>query len=363
MGYSIRSGFGVAAICVFAAAQSGRAETGFETYGSLNQAFVSVDDGTETTHFYADNGHAPSRVGLWYRGNLEGGGQARFNFETALGFSTSDQASVAENNDLRINLGRTSLRKLEGIWVTPASGTISFGQGSTATDGITESDFSGTDVIAYVGVADLAGGFRFRESGQAPSDISIGDVFNSLDGARRFRLRYDTPSFGGFVFSFSGGKELLNQDDDNAYYGIAARYSEDNGDFTVGGGLGYDWVSGGTETLSGSVAGLHKPTGVSLALASGTQTAGADGAYIYVKLGYQKDWVRWGRSFLSIDYNDGGDFVVGGSDSASVGLAVVQMIDAINLELFAVYRTHKLDTPGTNFQDIDAFAVGARWQF
>jgi hypothetical protein len=127
--------------------------------------------------------------------------------------------------------------------------------------------------------------------------------------------------------------------------------------------LGYSWIGGGEELLAGSVAALHKQTGLSAALSAGAQQEGND-EYVYIKLGWQsKDIVAWGTTAFSIDYNDGENYAIDGSDSSSVGVAVVQKVDAYDLEIYAAYRTHEFDAPGESFQDVDVFAVGARWRF
>lgn len=358
---SLSSRLGIVSALALVAPHVAAADPTFDFYGQLNFGIFSVDDGTEDETFFTDNDNSNSRVGAIYSNDLAGGSTVKFHFETALGFAGSSSATM-DNNDLDLDIGRTDLRKLELIYATPGLGTLSFGQGSTASDGVAEADFSGTSVIAYSGIADLAGSFQYRPDGGALSGIAIGDTFKSFDGARRFRVRYDTPSWNNLVFSISGGEEVLDRDNDSEYYDVAAKYAADYGDMKVDGRLGYEWISGGEELLVGSFALLHKPTGFSLALSAGAEQEG-DADYIYAKLGYQQDWFALGTTALSLDVFEGNDYAIDGSDSSSVGIAAVQKVDAYNLELYAIYRTHEFDASGTDFDDIDAMAVGARWKF
>ncbi len=352
---------GLLAVTAFAVPQFAHANSTFEFYGQLNFGIFSTDDGEESETYFTDNDNSNTRVGFNWVNDFGGGRSLRFNFETGLGLNGSSAVSI-DDTDLEFDYSRTDLRKFEFIYTTPDVGTLYLGQGGTSTDGSAEADLSGTGVIAYSGISDLAGGIEFREGGGGFSGVSVGDAFKSFDGARRFRVRYDTPSFSGFVFSLSGGENILDQDDEAEYYDLGAKYTADYGDFQVDTRLGYSWISGGEELLIGSFATLHAPTGLSLAVSAGAQQEGND-EYIYAKLGWQQDWLSHGTTALSIDINEGNDYAIDGSDSSSVGLAVVQNIDAYNLEVYATWRTHEFDAPGESFQDVDVIALGARWKF
>lgn len=268
-----------------------------------------------------------------------------------------------DDNGLDFDWRRTELRKFEVIYDAPTLGTFSFGQGSTATDGYAEADLSGTTVVTYSSLADLAGGIAFRPLGGASSGIDIGDTFSDLDGARRFRVRYDTPDYNGFVASVSAGEEVLTEGDDREFYDLGLKYVRDYGDIKVDGRLGYAWVSGGDEKAIGSLAVLHKPTGLNGAFSTGGQQADGDDDFVYFKLGYIQDWLSYGSTAFSIDVYEGNDFALAGSESSSIGFGVVQRFDDQNLEVYAGYRTYEFDEVNTPVGDIDVMVVGARWKF
>ncbi|WP_187430444.1 hypothetical protein ROLI_006040 [Roseobacter fucihabitans] len=342
----------------FAVAQ----DSSFTFYGQLNFGLFSADDGTQSESYIADNDNSNTRIGAIWETGLANGATLKFHFESALGLTGSSSVTLADNG-LDFDWRRTELRKFEVIYATPTRGTLSFGQGSTATDGYAEADFSGTSVVTYSSLSDLAGSIAFRPLGGTPSGIDIGDTFSDLDGARRFRLRYDTPDFNGFVASVSAGEEVLAEGNDNEFYDLGLKYTRDYGDIKVDGRLGYAWVSGGDEKAIGSLAMLHKPTGLNAAFSTGAQQNGGDDDFAYLKLGIIRNWLSYGATAISIDVYEGNDFAITGSQSSSVGLGVVQRFEDQNLEVYAAYRTFEFQDATMPVEDIDVMVIGARWKF
>ncbi|AXI48050.1 porin [Sulfitobacter sp. SK012] len=336
-------------------------ESSWDFYGHLNLGIISVDDGFDTETGLTDNDNSNSRAGVMFKQGLQNGAEFRFNFETGLGLTGSSSISL-DDNSFDVDYSRTELRKVEIVYASPTLGTFWFGQGSTASDGAAESDLSGTSLIAYSSPQDLSGSQEFRLASGAGSGVRGGDVFNSFDGARRFRIRYDTPKYNGFVASISAGTEVLASGNDDEYYDIGVTYGRDYGDFNVAGGLAYSIRDSAEELLVGSAAVLHTPTGVSFALSGGSEQQG-DASYFYAKAGLQRDWFAIGRTALSLDYYGGDDFEITGSSSSSIGLAVVQKLDAYNVELYATYRTYEFESAGSDYEDLDVTFVGARWKF
>ena len=358
------------AIALAAAAAPAMAELKYDNnsggsvllYGQFSPAFQWVDDGADSYSTLVDNAHSNTRVGMLLTQPM-GQGTFTFTFETALGLRSSDGVSQSGKPDA-FDWDRTKLRKIDAAYDTGEYGKFYLGQGSMATDGLAENDFSGTGMATYNGIGDSAGSFEFRTSGGALSGISISDVAPSLDGGRRGRIRYDTPSFSGFTVSVAAGEEILASGSDDNFYDIALRYAGEFGGGEVAGGLGFSRKdSGGTDTddTFGSVAVLLD-SGFNFAFAAGSRDSGGD--YLYGKAGYQADWLAVGRTAVSIDIYDGSDFVTAGSDTQVLGVGASQMIDDQNLELYIGYRMYDFsDTSGTSYQDIDSILAGARWKF
>lgn len=347
---------------VFAAPTLTRAQDApaLDFYGQLNLGVISVDNGASSNTTFTDNDNSNSRIGVIYKQGLSNGGEFRLHFESALGFTGSGSINGADDG-FEIEYRRAELRKFEAIYETANIGTFSFGQGGTATDGTAEADFSGTSVIAYSGITDLAGNQEFQLTGGGGSGVSVGNAFSSFDGARRFRVRYDTPTYNGFALALSAGEEVLSSGNDDEFYDIALVYNQDYGDIKVAARGGLSIRDSDEELLLGSLAVLHEPTGLNIAAATGRQQEGDD-SYYYVKAGVKQDWFAIGETRLSVDYYSGENFVVTGSDSTTVGLAIVQKVDRFNLEVYATYRTYEFDGGAAVF-DQDVTFVGARWKF
>jgi hypothetical protein len=175
-------------------------------------------------------------------------------------------------------------------------------------------------------------------------------------------VRYDTPTYNGFELAISAGREVLVSGDDNDYYDIGLNYAQDYGDYQVAARAGYSVRGTAEDLLVGSFAVLHEPTGLNLALSAGSQQEGDD-SYVYAKIGWKQKWLSIGETRLSVDYYAGENFAVTGSNSDSFSLAVVQAVDAYDLELYAIYRPYELDGTGAEVFDQDVSFVGARWRF
>ena len=331
-------------------------------YGQVNLTFQSVDDGENTYDGFVDNSNSTSRVGLWIDGTLFDN-RFRLNFETGLGIKNTAETSQTEDANW-LDWQRTDIRKFEVV-SSGNFGAIWVGQGSMATDGVAEIDNSGTSVVGYVNLADTAGGFLFRD-GAALSGQTIGSVFKDFDGPRRFRLRYDTPDFSGFVLSAAVGNEILAEGDDASYYDAAVRYSYANETVDLDAGLGYSWKDDEgdtTEQVIASASATHVPTGLNLTLATGKQMSDG-GSYLYAKVGWRGDLIAAGETAVSADIYNGSDFGVLGSESSSWGLQAVQQFSDLGLEAYLGYREYSYDhVSGSDFQDVDSILVGARWKF
>jgi hypothetical protein len=339
----------------------GAAPLSFKFYGQLNFGVFHVDDGQGDDTYLTDNDNSNSRIGIIHQTELANGHRLKFHFESGLGFSGSAAATL-DDNDLDLQWQRTELRKLEVVYGTPTYGTLSFGQGSTATDGVAERDFSGTSVVHYSSVNALAGSVEFRIAGGAGAGTTINTAFRNFDGARRFRLRYDSPAVKGFALAVSAGQEVLRHGDDREYYDLALRYDRDLDQFKASGRIGFARDGSDRSSVASSIAVLHKPTGLNLAFATGRQQeTGAE--YAYLKLGLKQRWIDLGETAVSFDVFRG-DYLAGiGSQSTSYGIGVVQKWDRYNTELYAGYRSYELTGAAVAVEDINVAVIGARWKF
>ncbi|MEP3331722.1 hypothetical protein [Sedimentitalea sp.] len=339
-------------------------------YGQLSPAILNYDDGAVgRTYAPVGNSNKTSRIGLrWHIRQL---GDWRPVFRAEIGITPRPSNSV--NLDTPHNVDwiadETNIRKLELILNHPRLGALSFGQGSMATDSITEVDYSGTKVAAYSDVSAIAAAQFLRLADGTLSTAQVGEFIDNFegsnitgtypDGDRKMRARYDSPEFNGLIFSAAVGNEVL-RDEGGTNADAALTYEREFGDYKFASGIGYSWESD-TKVLSGSMSALHKPSGLNLTMALGGQDDGGD--FSYFKLGLLRSYWAFGESALSIDFYQGNDIYSAGSRSRSVGLAFVQSFDRLNLQGFALLRRYSFDAADLDFLDSTAMMTGLRWVF
>jgi hypothetical protein len=332
-------------------------------YGQLNLAYQSFDDSEKTTSNIVDNGNWNSRLGFTINQPLSET-TLRFRFESGLTLRNSarvDQTQVPDWDEWE----RTLLRWFE-VALDSDYGTVSLGQGATAANGTAGLDDSFTFIAGAADSTDGFASFRFRDQAGDLTNVSVGQVNSSLDPARRFRLRYDTPVFNGVKLSASYGKNVLVEEDENDYYEVAARWTGDLGEVTVRSAIGYLWIDDPdgdtTERISGSFTLVHERTGLNFALSAGSEIDGP--SYYWVRAGWQTDAWSAGTTSLSIDYYDGSDFLSDGARTENWGLYAVQNIDALSMNVYAGWREFTYnDRSGVDYQDATGVLVGARWYF
>ena len=237
--------------------------TSILVYGQIDKGVLSFDDGENSTSYgLTDNANSSTRAGVTSRTRLSDEWELFSNIEIQYAPHSSGTVNQLDPNAADYGFDNGDIRKIEAALFSDRYGRFWIGQGSMASDGVAEVDLSGTGVIAYSSVGDTAGGSLFAFRGGGLSDVTVGDVFDNFDGlGRKVRVRYDTPDFSGFRLRTSYGRNLL-ADDDAGLYDVAVTYDGAFGAFLVAAAAGYARDEGnGADILSGSVSGLHEPTG------------------------------------------------------------------------------------------------------
>lgn len=332
-------------------------------YGQANPAYQSFDDGEQTTDGIVDNGNWNTRLGLRSTQPLNNS-TLRFRLESGLGLRSSAARSQNFQPD-SMDWQRTSLRWFESALDT-SYGTLSLGQGSTASDGVAGLDESFTFVAGGVDSTDGFAAFRFRDGNGELTDVTVGAVNDNLAGARRFRARYDTPRYGGVMLSSSYGRNILVSGDNRNFYDVALRSANNAGDFSVQSAIGYGWDDDpdgeNQERVAGSMTVVHNPSGLNLLFAAGSRISGPD--YYYTRAGWRTDIVDSGTTSLSVDYYHGRDFISDGARTENYGLYAVQSFDALSIDVYTGWRRFTYsDELGGSYQDADGILAGTRWFF
>ena len=157
---------GAVALAGAIAAQTAHAaaDVKVKVYGQVNRALLWADDGDESKLYFVDNKNSSTRFGIDAKAAVEGGMTAGGKFEAELqSNSSTDVNQLEEKTDAVLK------ERIMEVWLEGAFGKVSIGQGDTASNKSAEVDLSGTEVIAYSSVEDLAGGIFFYDEAAASS--------------------------------------------------------------------------------------------------------------------------------------------------------------------------------------------------
>jgi uncharacterized coiled-coil protein SlyX len=326
--------------------------------GQVNRAVNIVDDGKDTDAYFVDNDNSESRVRF--------DGTARATDDLTLG--STIELTIAPNKASDVNQDDQEVdnvfeqRITEAFLDSKRFGKLSLGKGFSAAYGSASRDLSRTDGIAYVTVADTAGGMLFRQKDDDTlTNLPINVAFQSFDGLSRVnRIRYDTPAYHGFHLSAAA---VSDQRYDTALwwggqgYGFkaigAVGLADPNKDDT---GLQYD----------GSFSLLHEDTGLNLTLSAGLQERDnqSDAGNLYGKVGWLTRFFSFGETAFGVDYTRTRNQPTGDDEGYSIGAAVVQFFEEYGTELYALYRLYSLDRDvEPEVHDINVVSIGARVKF
>jgi len=337
-----------------------------QLYGQVNRAFLAADDGDSSDYYFVDNDNSSSRIGLI--------GESKVNDDITIGtrmeFEYQSNPSNLVNQDDKNPDGGDGTgfdeRWVDAQFTSKRFGKLYLGKGSTASDGTSEVDLSGTDVVGYSSIGDMAGGILFYDDNtNTRSATNIGSVFSNFDGlSRRNRIRYDSPEFWGFTLAASalsdGGDVALK---------YAAKWGED---WKFAAAVAYADPQATSDTVdsqyNGSASILHS-SGINLTVAGGYQDLESgllnpngtsrddDPTFYYAKLGYRAKWFEIGETRFSVDYEYVEDLAQDGDEAKTVGFQFVQDMPEWGTEYYLGYRWHELD------RDINALMTGVRVKF
>jgi len=351
-------------------------------YGQVDRAISLVNDGDESYLNHVDNDNSSTRFG--FKAKAKGSDTLTAGANMEWEYQQNPSNKVSQNNVVDDNDNLTR-RKLEVYLDFANIGAFTIGHGSTASDGTSEVDFSGTSVAGYSSTTAWAESFQFFDNNaESLSGITVGDVMSNLDGnSRKDRFRYDSPKFSGFQISASTFESSIvdngatvTETHDRAY-DIALNYSGKFGDAVkLAGAVAYsfypssDNANAADNQLNGSLSVLF--SGFSVTVAAGQKeydnVAATDAdseSFYYVKLGYMADIWSVGTTAFAIDYGKYDEFDhIKDGEASTYAIYMVQNMKNWGTELYTGYRIHQLDDITTeDFDDIGAFFLGMRVKF
>lgn len=330
--------------------------------GQINKAYLSYDDGLERQDYWlVDNANSSTRARLdFYNRSDDWIIRSRLEWQ----WDPYSTGSVNQSNHGDVNWATNLLRKAEFWFENERYGRFWVGQGSMASDGTAEVDLSGTTLVGYSSVGDLAGGQFFRTAGGALSAVQVYDGFKNLDGlGRLLRVRYDTPSIAGIRLSGSYGTRVVPNAGATPSWDAALTYDLANDQLKFSAAGGYSDSGSGVERWIGS-ASILVPSGWNFSVAGAHQnTAAGDQHYIYGKIGYLAQWFAMGATATAVDSYIGFDLNSQGSESRSYGFLFVQNFDAAGIEAYLGVRSYDFSETTAVYRDSLGILAGARWTF
>ena len=333
----------------------------FKISGQINRAILWGDNGNDSDTKFVDNDNSSTRFRFT--------GSNTFDEVWKVGIVWENQMESNSSADTDIDIGTNgdtadvtfTERKMEFYVEHTKFGKLSLGQGDTASNSTSEVDLSGTDVVNYSSIEDMAGGFTFRDDNDNVIS-SIGSAFSNFDGfSRRDRVRYDTPKFGPVFFSTS----YMN----GQSYDFAGRFAYEWDGFgklaAAASWLPADTQRDSYKQYGGSISFLHS-SGLNVTF-SGANRYDSDNRdddpyNLYGKLGWKLE--KWA---LSADYTYSENVDADDDEAQSIGIATV-FNPWKSIQFYGSYRWNDLDRDQRaagvgNAESIHSVMVGTRVKF
>jgi hypothetical protein len=334
----------------------------FKISGQINRAVQIADNGLNSEIRHVTNTNSQNKLRFSGTGKLTDDLKIQAYAEIGNNDSGSSAQSVSDT-DVGANSAFGATRYMELRISSKSMGKLYLGHGGDATDGI----IAGGN-LSGLGVA-MSGGadedLQFADEDFVTSTgAAVGrvDAFNDeFDGTRQDRIRYDTPSFGGFKVSVS------HANDDKIAYGL--KYGGNFNGVKVKANIGLDQneANADRDVTKGSI-GVLLPMGLNFQFAAGEKdlnTVGrSDPTMKYYRVGYRFKNADMGETRIGVSLHDNDDQAANGDSFQSLNFAVVQVIEPLGAELYGAYSNVSLERTATaNIEDIDIVTVGLRVNF
>jgi hypothetical protein len=370
-------------------ARKGNRKVSLSISGQVNTALMFFDTEKRSDFYVVDNQNSNSRFRFNGDAKISPTLSAGFLIEVAAGL-TAETSQVSEVNDDGSTPGDGAVQIRHASWYLSHTqlGRVTVGRTSMATDGISEIDLVGVNVVSLPGIYV---GNKLSVGGAAFDTVATGNYEFDRNNA----IRYDTATFAGFQASAAFGE------DDR--WDVTLRYAGEHHGFRLAAGIGYgvetDELGVATPTLptlptlanivderrilGGSVSALHVASGlfanVSYMKRTNDLIGGGDFDETYwgVRAGIAKNWFGIGNTVVFGEYNHWDNGSVGlkafaSDDSlknvgaltneATVwGAAIIQNVDAAALELYLSYKNLSVDSDVG--EDAHVVLSGARIKF
>jgi hypothetical protein len=358
----------------------------FKISGQINRAVQHADNGLNSEIRHVTNTNSQNKLRFTGTGKISDDLKIMAYAELGNNDSGSSSQSVSDA-DVGNNTGFATTRYMELRLTSKSMGKLYLGHGSDAQDGVIgagdlsglgvamsggmdeDLQFADEDFVTSAGALINGGGVKTAKADATTGTVtdSVGtksrvDTYNNeFDGTRQDRIRYDTPSFGGFKVAVS------HANDDRISYSL--RYGGNFNGMKVKAAIGRTEKDTKTDTDNDETAasiGVLLPMGLNIQYARGEQSRAGrnDPTANYVRVGYRMKSMGMGETRVGVSLHTVDDNSANGDEFQSLNFAVVQVIEPLGAELYGAYSNLSLDRTATaNIEDIDIVTVGLRVNF
>ncbi len=352
-------------------------------YGQVTRQMGFVGDGESVTFKQGENGNTGTRMGIVGSGKVTND----ISLKTILEYSVS--SGDTGGGSQFVNEGGStgfSVRKLDVILSSKKFGSVWMGRGSGSTDGTSEVDLGGMASArlggaAYYPVADFI--LMDKNSSAVPQAVAtVGRFFNSYDGtSRQNRIRYDTPTFFGFMASASlidkhNVDASINYEGKLAGTEIAGAigYCHTKGTQSSGSGacFGNGTTVDGIDQLNGSIS-VKLPIGLGATFSGGTQWQNRTPAGASTKenpwsvnptIFYTTKVTELGSTTFDFSYQRAENVTTKGDEGNAFQVDALQRIDSIGGDYYLQFNYIDVKTAtNDNIEPLWYFGGGFRQRF
>ena len=332
-------------------------------YGFVTRALLYADDGDQHQLFNVDGGAENTRVGWVATGKLNEN-------VTVIGHVEMDTPLSNKSEDINLTGNEAvdsadwTIRIQEVAIAHKRFGKITLGQGETASAERVTADLSGSNLALSNNPADIAGGLHFYNKTARTRAVTIGDLFDDVDGNDKDdRIQYNLPEIGGL--------ELAMSHTSAGSWDAGTTYERKVGPFELEAGAFYANVAAASTTqkaMWGGSGSIKHESGLSLTVAGAARNekaAGRDAShYLWGKIGYSAGLFKIGQTHFGLSHGEYKNFAQNGDKATETGFGVVQDFESIGSNAWLLVRNHQLDRADNNdYGSIFIVSTGVLFNF
>jgi predicted porin len=361
-------------------ARKGNRVVSLQIYGDVTKGILFFDNGDDSDAYVVDNDALGSIVGFRGSATIKPGLTAGFKVELQVQDASSSAVSD-DSEDAFIAFDgdppgddpddNISIRHSNVYIESDRFGRVTLGQGSTAADGAAQVVLANTLINAS---PDHGTSIAVAGSG----GFLLGEFASDFDAGRDDVIRYDSPSIYGFIVSASWGDDDL--------WDVALRFAKEWNSVRFAAAIAYQEVDPeedpdeATETVIGSIAAMHVPTGLFASFHAGEKQLSdfddVEGSFWYVQAGIEKRFLSYGATTFYGEYGvyDNVQSLAAVDDDVESeaerwGLGVVQNFESAAVDMYAQVILWDFESTFENgdteddLEDMSTIMVGSRIQF